>query len=457
MVDKVRPSPREAVSDIFDGAMIHFGGFGGAGVPTKLIEALVERGTRGIVGVSNHCGDGEEGLAELIKLERVAKMITAFPGHRDSYHFSRLYEAGRVELEMVAQGTLAERIRAAGAGTVGFYTRAGVGTVLETGKEKRVFDGQEYLFERALLADFALVRAWRGDRYGNLVYRRSAQTFNPDMAMGARVTIAEVEELVEPGALDPDTVHTPGIFVDRVVLAESPDFARPALVSLDRLLAGAASDDQAGWTRAQMAQRVAQELPDGATVNLGIGMPTLVAAFVPADRTVFFHSENGLLGMGAFATEASLDRNLLNASRQAVELIPGAAVFGHSESFVMIRGGHLDLAVLGGYQVSSQGDLANWLRPGQQVGGIGGAMDLASGARRVLVMMEHTTRSGEPKIVSACSYPLTAQRCVDRIFTNLAVIDVTPDGLVLLEVAPGVTPEQVQAVTEPRLIISPDR
>src|SRR5688572_8036275 len=177
MVDKVWPSAREAVSDIPDGAMIHFGGFGGAGVPTRLIKALVEQGTGGIVGVSNHCGDGEEGLAELIKLGRVAKMIAAFPGAPSSYHFSRLYEEGRIGLELVAQGTLAERIRAAGAGTVGFYTRAGVGTVLEEGKEKRGFGGQEYLFERALLADVALVRAWRGDRYGNLVYRRSSQTF----------------------------------------------------------------------------------------------------------------------------------------------------------------------------------------------------------------------------------------------------------------------------------------
>jgi 3-oxoacid CoA-transferase subunit B len=185
-------------------------------------------------------------------------------------------------------------------------------------------------------------------------------------------------------------------------------------------------------------------------------MPTLVAAFVPKGRMVFFHSENGLLGMGAFATEATLDRNLINASRQAVELVPGAAVFRHSESFAMIRGGHIDVAVLGGYQVSSQGDLANWLRPGQQVGGIGGAMDLASGARRLIVLMEHTTRSGEPKIVNRCSYQLTAQRCVNRIVTNLAVIDVTPDGLVLAELAPGITPAQVQAATEPPLIISPD-
>jgi 3-oxoacid CoA-transferase subunit B len=207
-------------------------------------------------------------------------------------------------------------------------------------------------------------------------------------------------------------------------------------------------------TRTQLAARVAAELEDGWYVNVGIGMPTLVPNFLPAEREVVIHSENGILGVGALAQADERDPDLVNAGRELVTVRPGASFFHHADSFAMVRGGHLDCAILGAYQVSEQGDLANWLLKGARLGNPGGAMDLAVGAKRVLAMMEHVTREGTPKIVRACDHALTGVRCVTTIFTDVAVIDVTAGGLLLRELAPGWSVDDVQAITEPRLHVA---
>jgi len=217
MIDKIVPSVDAALADVPDGATVMIGGFGTAGLPNELIDALIAQGARDLTIVNNNAGNGDSGLAALLAAGRVRKIVCSFPRQADSHHFDALYRSGRIELELVPQGNLAERIRAAGAGIGGFFTPTGYGTDLAKGKETRLIDGRHYVLEYPIHADFALVRAERGDRWGNLTYRMTARNFGPIMAMAARTTVATVHEIVPLGALDPESVVTPGLFVKRVV------------------------------------------------------------------------------------------------------------------------------------------------------------------------------------------------------------------------------------------------
>jgi 3-oxoadipate CoA-transferase alpha subunit len=223
MIDKILPSATAALADVADGATVMIGGFGTAGLPNELTDALLAQGARELTVVNNNAGNGDTGLAALLAAGRVRKIICSFPRQADSHHFDRLYRAGQIELELVPQGNLAERIRAAGAGIGGFFTPTGYGTELAKGKETRQIDGRMYVLESPIHADFALIKAERGDRWGNLTYRMTARNFGPVMAMAARCTVASVHEVVELGTLDPEAVITPGLFVQRVVrIARAP-------------------------------------------------------------------------------------------------------------------------------------------------------------------------------------------------------------------------------------------
>jgi len=225
VIDKTFPSAQDAVADIADGATVMIGGFGTAGMPSELIDALISRGSRELTIVNNNAGNGEIGLAALLKAGRVRKIVCSFPRQADSHVFDALYRAGKIELELVPQGNLAVRIQAAGAGLGGIFTPTGFGTLLAEGKETRMINGRNYVLEMPISADFALIKAERGDRWGNLVYRKTARNFGPIMAAAAKTTIAQVREIVPLGGLDPEAIVTPGIFVRRVVRVAAPQLA----------------------------------------------------------------------------------------------------------------------------------------------------------------------------------------------------------------------------------------
>jgi 3-oxoacid CoA-transferase len=449
-------SAHDAVADVFDGAMVCVGGFGPIkNRPVDLLMALADQpGARNLTVVSN--GFPHQPLAEN---HQVKKLIGAFGGsvYRRAAASEDQIRAGELEFEPSPQGIFTERLRAGAGGIAAFFSPVGVHTVVAANKERRTIDGREYILETALRPDFGFIRAARADLLGNLTGTGSTLNFHPVMAAASRVTIAEVDEIVPVGEIAAEDVKVPGIYVDRLVLHDrSRDEQSDAEEQQRRRRREIAATKPLGLNQDQMAMRAAQLLKPGQYVNLGMGVPTKVANYISADSGVLLHAENGILGYGPEPTEDEYRWYYYNAQGQPVTVLPGGAVFDSFAAFTMARGGHLDVVILGGLQVSAAGDLANWWAPHMAAGGMGGAMDLCTDVPELIVIMDHTTREGERKILNECSYPLTAQRCVTKIVTDLAYIEVHNGRLILRELAPGVSVEYVQERTEPPLELAAD-
>ncbi|CAK7231506.1 hypothetical protein SCUCBS95973_007941 [Sporothrix curviconia] len=475
--DKVYKTADDAVADIASGSVILSAGFGLSGVAETLIAALHRRGTESLnslTAISNNAGvEGKGGLAVLTEAGQIDRLVISYLGNNKG--LEKKYLTGKIAVELCPQGTLAERIRAAGSGIPAFFTPTGAHSLLQDGqipvrlnpdgsvaepgraRESRVFDGRTFLMEPALPGDVAILRAHRVDRAGNCVFRYSTKSFGPLMGKAAKLTIVEAENIVELGEIDPGEVDLAGIYVDRIVPATVPSkidiLKTREPESTAKSTEATKTPSAAVEKRLRIARRAAKELHPGFYVNLGVGIPTLAPSFLPPEQRVWIQSENGILGMGPYPLPDEVDPDIVNAGKETVTLVAGAATFDSSESFGMIRGGHVDVSILGALQVSATGDLANYMIPGKVFKGMGGAMDLVSNPdkTKIVVATEHVAKDGTSKIVQDCSLPLTGARVVSTIITELCVFEVDRkrgSGLTLTELAPGVTVDDVRKNTD---------
>ncbi|WP_018479773.1 3-oxoacid CoA-transferase [Pontibacter roseus] len=434
----------EAVALVKDGDILLQGGFGMTGNPVHLMHALAETSTKNLTFIGNNVGEAGIGGGRLLRNGQLRKMIGSF--FTSNPEAVKAAQEGQVEYELLPQGTLAEAIRAGGAGIGGFFTPTSAGTELAKGRETKIIQGKEQVYIEGIRGNVAFVRAWRADTAGNLTYRMTEQNFNRAMATAADLVIAEVEEIVPVGEIAPEHIHTPGSYVDYLVQATLTleDLGSSASVSSSR---------KASEKRMNMARRALKELKKGDVVNLGIGIPTLVADLISPQDGIIMHTENGMLGVGPVPTDGGGAMDYpVNAGKIPVTALPGSSYFDSAESFAMIRGKHVDIAVMGGLEVDEKANLANWAVPGQPLLGVGGAMDLASGAKILIITMMHTERDGSPKVVPTCTLPLTALQAVDMLITDLAVFRYLDGQLTLTELMPGSSLEEVREKTSAKFV-----
>jgi 3-oxoacid CoA-transferase len=509
----------DSVTELFDTVQwesiqsIAIGGFGTCGVPETLINELSRRPTTAnnltVIGLT--ANTDTYGIGLLLQTNQIQRVIASYVG--ENKLLEQRYFNGTLQVELIPQGTIAERLRAAGCGIGAFYTPTGANTIYSTGgipiqynpndssqstttttnnnnniaiasekREVRTFYNKkiqqnvQYVLEYPLYPDIAFVKAAVADTVGNVIFHGTAQNLNPDAAMAAtKYCFVEAEQIVDAGTLDPDSIHLSGVYVDKVILATDNIKPIERLKIYKPISTNASNTEKLSDSeikRSRIIRRAAKEFQNGYYVNLGIGLPTGASNYIPDDVHIQLQAENGLMGIGSYPlTIEDADPDYVNAGKETITpYIGGSSTFSSSTSFGMIRGGHLNLTILGGLQVSCTGDLANWIVPGKIVKGMGGAMDLVcSPGSYVVVTMDHTAKDGTPKILQQCTLPLTGQKVVDLIITDMAVFKVSKqqqqqhqnslsaikddDGstinsrLTLIEIAPDVTLDDVKKAT----------
>lgn len=465
---RIYETVQDAIEDVRSGSTIAVGGYGPCGVPENLLKAIRDRGTYDLHIYSMSSGYQNYGLDLLLQAKQIKRLTTTYIDSSSLVYNQWL--GGHIELEILPEGTLIDKIRAGGAGIPGFYTQTGVGTDFEEGgfpikyqaggkrveifsgpKERRDFNGVENLFEESVRTNFSFIKAWKADKQGNLVFRRTARNFNPEMAMCAMVTIAEVEEIVEEGELDPDEIHTPSVFVKRLIKGDKYEKPVEHLTEEDSILS---IDDP---DKNKIAKRALKEIQEGQNIHLGLGLPELVFRMIPDKSKVNIHTAPGALGVAGYAKKGEANPDLIDTSRSTISLKKGASVTSSCDSMNIFRGGHLDLLMIGAFEVSGKGDLANWTVHGQMSRGIGGTMDIVSSRKSRVVCLSPHTYMGKPKIVEELMMPTTGKAVVDTLITELGVFEFKREGgMTLTEIARGVTVESVIANTGCKFQVASD-